>query len=81
MGRENATNFPTRTLIARALETGSRGIILAHNHPSCLAAPSEQDCEATDHLQALSAQLGIELMDHLIVAGNKVFSMARGAPI
>lgn len=81
MGSENTTNFPTRTLIARALETGARGIVLAHNHPSGLATPSEQDREATDHLRALSAQLGIELVDHLIVTGNQVFSMAGGAPI
>lgn len=81
MGSENTTNFPTRTLIARALETGARGIVLAHNHPSGLATPSEQDREATDHLRALSAHLGIELIDHLIVTGNQVFSMARGAPI
>lgn len=79
MGSEDFATFPTRLLIARALEIGSRGILLAHNHPSGRAAPSKQDREATDHIRALAASLGIELVDHLIVARNEIYSMARGA--
>ena len=78
MGSEGAAAFPTRLLIGRALELGSHGILLAHNHPSGNASPSEQDREATDHIRALAASLGIELIDHLIVARNRIYSMARG---
>lgn len=79
MGSESAAEFPARLLIARALETGARGIVLAHNHPSGLASPSDQDRQVTDHIRGLTASLGIALIDHLIVARGRIFSMARGS--
>lgn len=79
MGTESTVEFPTRLMIARALELGARGIILAHNHPSGLAWPSDQDREITEHIRALAASLGLALLDHLIVARGRIFSMAKGA--
>lgn len=81
IGLERSADFPTRLLIARALEVGARGIVLAHNHPSGFAFPSEHDHGATDHIRAVTASLEIELLDHLIVGRGQIFSMARGAPL
>ncbi|WP_279351919.1 JAB domain-containing protein [Erythrobacter litoralis] len=81
MGSESAAEFPVRLLIARALEVGARGMVLAHNHPSGSAMPSEQDHVATEHIRGVTASLGINLLDHVIVARGQIFSMAKGASL
>lgn len=63
-----------RRLLGRALALGARGLILAHNHPSGSPEPSPADCEGTKAIAALGRALEIELLDHLIIAGPRVFS-------
>lgn len=66
-----------RTLFHRAIELASPAIILAHNHPSGSCRPSAQDIAETRKLSALAAALGIEIRDHIIVAGASCCSMRR----
>lgn len=69
-----------RSLLRRAIELDSSKIVLCHNHPSGRAQPSKSDIEYTDRLVGCAASLGIEIVDHLIVAGPRVCSMrALGA--
>jgi DNA repair protein RadC len=63
-----------REIIARALELGATGIILAHNHPSGDAEPSLTDEEMTASLATAAETMGIILHDHLIVARADHFS-------
>ena len=67
--------FDRTVLYRRAAELGAEQIILAHNHPSGKAAASADDVASTRRVVRDGALLGIELRDHLIVAGNQVFSM------
>lgn len=69
--------FEREVLFRRASAVGARQIVLAHNHPSGLAAASKRDVAATDRIQRDAKLLGIVLLDHLIVGGNAVFSMKR----
>ncbi|GAA4776424.1 JAB domain-containing protein [Novosphingobium ginsenosidimutans] len=64
-----------RSLLRRAIELDSARIVLCHNHPSGRAEPSKRDIEFTDRLAKCASALGIELVDHLIVAGPRVCSM------
>lgn len=64
-----------RSLLRRAIELDSARIVLCHNHPSGRAEPSKRDIEFTDRLTKCAASLGIEIVDHLIVAGPRVCSM------
>lgn len=64
-------------LFHRAAALGARRIVLAHNHPSGIARPSNDDIVATRRIRSDGAIIGIELVDHLIVAHNEVFSMKR----
>lgn len=48
-------------------------IILVHNHPTGDATPSEQDIKFTIDLYDVSALLGIELLDHIVI-GNKSYT-------
>ncbi len=49
-------------------------IILAHNHPTGVAIPSEEDKKFTQRIAEAGQILGIELLDHLIVARSEHFS-------
>lgn len=67
-----------RELFGRALELGAAGIVVAHNHPSGDCRPSETDIAATRRLQAVGSALDIELLDHLVITREAVFSMRAG---
>lgn len=59
-----------------ALEDLASGIILAHNHPSGNLTASQADIDLTKKLVAGGKLLEIQVMDHLIIAGQKYFSFA-----
>ena len=50
-------------------------IILAHNHLSGNAEPSEQDLQVTQRIQETGALLGIELIDHIVIGENNYYSL------
>lgn len=52
------------------------GIILAHNHPSGNLTASQADIDLTKKLVEAGKLLEIQVLDHLIVAGQKYFSFA-----
>ena len=56
-------------------------VILAHNHPAGVAAPSAADIEATRHIIMTLRSLGITVNDHFIVAGKDWFSMATNSKL
>ena len=63
-----------REVVKRALDLGAASIILVHNHPSGDPKPSREDIDITKHIGQAAASLGINLHDHLIIAGNKHYS-------
>lgn len=64
-----------RPLLRRAIELNSAQIVLFHNHPSGVAEPSHADIAFTCQASSAAKAIGIDLLDHLIVAGPSVFSM------
>jgi len=55
------------------------GVIVAHNHPSGDPEPSPEDMAITRRLSEAGALLGIELLDHVVVAARGFVSLkARG---
>ncbi|CAM4132174.1 RadC family protein [Bordetella tumulicola] len=71
-----ASVYP-REVVREALRHHAAAIILAHNHPSGVARPSESDHKFNQHLKQALALVDIRLVDHLIIAGNDVVSMAE----
>lgn len=59
-----------------ALDELASGIILAHNHPSGNLTASQADLDLTKKLKEAGKLLDIQILDHLIVAGQKYFSFA-----
>lgn len=65
-----------RRLVENALLTGASSVILAHNHPSGVALPSEEDYIATSRAKEALAVVGVVLTDHIIVADGDFVSMS-----
>ena len=65
-----------REVVENALYTDASGVLLAHNHPSGIALPSEEDRQITMQIRQALGTMGIELVDHIIVADNDFVSMA-----
>ena len=59
-----------------AIEHTASGIILCHNHPSGSLTPSDADLSLTKKLCEAGRLLDIQVLDHLIVAGEHYFSFA-----
>lgn len=66
-----------REIFHLAIRHRAHSIVIAHNHPSGDPAPSQQDLEMTHILQKSGQILGIQLTDHLIVAGETYVSFAE----
>ena len=60
-----------------ALMAGAAGVALAHNHPNGTPTPSQEDFDMTDRLQRTLSELGLELVDHCVVARSNFTSIGR----
>jgi len=69
--------MPVRQIMADAARFGSAGIVLAHNHPSGDAKPSDADYRATRKLARAGEAIDLAILDHLIFAGPDCGSMRR----
>lgn len=67
--------FYVREVIRRALELGSAGLILVHNHPSGDPTPSRADIDVTRKVAEAGKRLGILVHDHLIIGQGKHSSL------
>lgn len=76
-GGPDSVGIPVRDIIAEAAQLGSTGLVLAHNHPSGDARPSNADCRATRKLARAAEALDLAVLDHLIFAGHDCASMRR----
>jgi DNA repair protein RadC len=65
-----------KLIFKHAIEALASGIIVAHNHPSGNLTASQADIDLTKKIKEGSRLLEIQLLDHLIIAGQKYFSFA-----
>lgn len=77
MGSLNQMVIEPRDVFADALKIPCLGIILVHNHPSGNPEPSEDDLNFTKKIQKAGELLGIQLIDHLIIAQNQYLSLSQ----
>ncbi len=75
LGTLNSSLVHPREVFTRAVGERSAQIIIAHNHPSGEARPSEEDIALTKRLVKAGEILGIELLDHIIVSSNSFTSL------
>lgn len=75
-GSANSTEMNIRLLAENAILTSASAVILAHNHPSGIALPSQDDFNTTERARAALNTVGVVLLDHIIVADGDFVSMA-----
>ncbi len=71
-----ATVYP-REVVKLALHHNAAAVFIAHNHPSGALMPSQADVTLTTHLKRALVLVDVNLLDHIIVAGGKTYSMAE----
>lgn len=74
VGNLNTSVVHPREVFKLAIENNSANIILVHNHPSGNIDPSSEDIKITKQLIEAGKLMGIEVFDHLIIAGNNYSS-------
>ncbi|HZX29362.1 MAG TPA: DNA repair protein RadC [Telluria sp.] len=71
------TSVYPREVVKAALAYNAAAIMLAHNHPSGVAEPSESDLLLTRALLQALALVDVRVLDHFVVAGPQVHSFAE----
>jgi len=73
---DGASVYP-REVVKEALRRNAAAVILAHNHPSGVAEPSQADELITARLRDALALVDIRVLDHLVVTGDAIVSFAE----
>jgi DNA repair protein RadC len=73
---DGASVYP-REVLKEALKHNAAAVILAHNHPSGVAEPSQADLDITRQLKKALDLVDIRVLDHLIIAGGDTVSFAE----
>ena len=76
-GSVNSANVPVRRILEIALAVNATTVVLAHNHPSGLAIPSDEDVLSTYRIATALQAAEIQLADHIIVADDDFVSLAQ----
>ena len=76
IGTLNQSLVHPREVFADAIADRSAGIIIAHNHPSGTLSASRADIGITQRLEEVAKLVGIELLDHVILAKDGFYSFA-----
>ena len=63
-----------REVFKEAIQSLASSIILVHNHPSGNPNPSEADIEVTKKIAEAGSIIGIKVLDHVITAGQEIYS-------
>lgn len=76
-GGINSASISVRKIVETALYAGATTVVLAHNHPSGVALPSNEDVQTTRRVAAALAMVEIHLADHMVVADGDYVSMVQ----
>ena len=76
-GSVNSASVSIRKIVETALASNATTVILAHNHPSGVALPSEEDIQTTRRLAVALQAVEITLADHMVMADGDFVSMTQ----
>ena len=75
-GTIDGTSVYPREVVKEALGVNAAAVILAHNHPSGVAEPSQADERITRRIKSALDLVDIRLLDHLIIGAGRATSLA-----
>ena len=76
-GSVNTAAISVRKVVETALSANVTTVILAHNHPSGITVPSNEDIQTTQRIAAALSAVEIHLADHIVVADGDYVSMVQ----
>ncbi len=76
-GTIDNASVPVREVVKEALKHNAAALIVAHNHPSGVAEPSQADKALTETLSLALEMVGVRLLDHFVVGDADVVSFAE----
>ncbi len=76
-GSVNSASIPIRRVVEMALGANATSVVLAHNHPSGVALPSDEDVCTTKRLALALHAVEIQLVDHIVVAEDDFVSLLQ----
>lgn len=76
-GTIDGASVHPREVVRRALSHNAAALILAHNHPSGVAEPSQADQRITQRLRDALALIDIRILDHIVVGAGEMTSLAE----
>jgi DNA repair protein RadC len=65
-----------REVVKRTIDNDAAALVFVHNHPSGNPNPSQDDLTITKKLKKAVQAIDVSVHDHLIIAGNDVYSFA-----
>jgi DNA repair protein RadC len=77
VGTLDASLVHPREVFRPAIRDAAGSVLIAHNHPSGDPTPSKEDIDVTDKLRAAGEVVGIQVIDHLVMAKDGVVSIAE----
>lgn len=76
-GTINAAPVYPREIIKLVMQHNAAAVILAHNHPSGVAEPSNADQRVTDRLKKALTMIDVALLDHFVIGSGEPVSFAE----
>ena len=76
-GSVNTASISVRKVVETALSANATTVVLAHNHPSGIAVPSNEDIQTTQRIAAALNAVEVYLADHIVVADGDYVSMVQ----
>lgn len=76
-GSINSASISVRKVVETAIAANATAVVLAHNHPSGIAVPSDEDVQTTRRIAMALSTVDIHLVDHVVVSGGDYVSMVQ----
>ena len=76
-GGINSAGVPIRRIVELSLAAKATSVVLAHNHPSGIALPSQEDVSTTQRVSTALDAVDVVLADHLVIADDDFTSMVQ----
>lgn len=76
-GNSVNVSFEVKDVVVKALKHKAVYVILSHNHMTGIMTPSQEDVDATNRLSFTLKEVGIRLIDHIVVTNDNYLSMAK----
>jgi len=76
-GTLTQTSVYPREIVKRSLQLNAAAVIFSHNHPSGVTEPSRADEHLTQSLKTALALVDVQVLDHIVISGDKATSFAE----